>query len=287
MKKLTFAILVLSALNTISFAQVNGTINPSAGQKFVVENKLNTTSSSEMMGQTMDTKADVTSTYKIEVKSLQDKNINFINTFTGMKMNMKVMDNEVSFDSDKPEDMNGEIGKNFKDILNQPKEVVMDKAGNVILADTKDSAVSENTAQNPAIAAMKQMGGDPAAQGYGATMTFQAIPSKVKIGSTWTDSTVIGGVTKITHYTVKQLNGNEGTLTLNGTIAGEVKTEMQGMEIQTKTTGDFTGEEIVDVKTGIIKQNNTSTNAKGTISVMGQEIPTSSKITSVTTVKAI
>ncbi|MEO8109267.1 MAG: DUF6263 family protein [Ginsengibacter sp.] len=286
MNKITFAIAVFSTISTVSFAQLNGKINPTAGQKFIVENKLNTTSSTEMMGQTMETNADITSTYKIEVKSIQNNNINFINTFTGMKMNMKVMDKEVSFDSDKPEDMDGEIGKNFKDILNQPKDVVMDKSGNVIIANNTDSA-SAGTADNPAIAAMKQMGGDPAEQGYGATMTFEAIPSNVKVGSTWTDSSTTGGITKVTHYKVKEINGNEGKLTLNGTIAGEVKTEMQGMEIQTKTTGDFTGEEIVDLKTGIIKQNNTSTDAKGTIGVMGQEFPTSSKITSVTTVKAL
>ena len=286
MKKIIFVLAVFSTISTISFAQVNGTINPSAGQKFIIENKLNTTSSSEMMGQTMQSTADVTSTYRIEVKSIKDNNINFINTFTALKMNMKVMENDMSFDSDKKEDMDGDIGKNFKDILNKPKEVVMDKSGNVIVAGIPDSS-AEGGADNPAMVAMKQMGGDPAEQGYGATMTFEAIPSNVKVGSSWTDSSTTGGVTKITHYKVKEINGNEGKLTLDGTIAGEVKTEMQGMEIQTKTTGNFTGEEIVDLKTGVIKQNNTSTDAKGTISVMGQEIPTSSKITSITTVKAI
>ncbi len=286
MKKFSFIIAFSSIITTVSFAQANGTINPSAGQKFLVENKMNTIGSSEMMGQTMQSTAEVTSTYRIEVKSIKDNNINFINAFTGLKMNMKVMENDMSFDSEKKEDMDGDIGKNFKDILNQPKEVVMDKAGNVIVANKTDSA-SQTTSENPAMIAMQQMGGDPAEQGYGATMTFEAIPSNVKVGSSWTDSSTTGGITKITHYVVKEINGNEGKLTLNGTIAGEVKTEMQGMEIQTKTTGNFTGEEIVGLKTGIIKQNNTSTDAKGTISVMGQEIPTSSKITSVTTVKAI
>lgn len=199
---------------------------------------------------------------------------------------MKVMDNDMSFDSDKKEDMNGDLGKNFKDFLNKPQVVVLDNSGNVIIAENKDSA-SEGSTDSPALMAMKQMGGDPAEQGYGAKLAFEIIPSKIKAGSSWTDSSIIGGVTKITHYTVKEINGNEVTLTLTGTIAGEVKTEMQGMEMQTKTTGDFTGEEIVDLKTGVIKQNNTSTDAKGTISVMGQEIPTSSKITSVTTVKPV
>ncbi|MDQ6761007.1 MAG: DUF6263 family protein [Bacteroidota bacterium] len=286
MKKITLVIATLSFVSTITFAQVNGTINPSPGQKFIVENKLKTVSSSEMMGQTMESNADVTSTYKIEVKSIKNNNINFLNTFTGLKMNMKVMENDMSFDSDKKEDMDGDLGKNFKDILNQPKDVVMDKSGNVILSDKPESA-NESGADNPAMLAMKQMGGDPAEQGYGAKITFEVIPSNIKVGSNWTDSSSNGGVTKITHYTVKEINGNECKLGLSGTIAGDIKAQMQGMEILTKTTGDFTGEETVDLKTGVIKENNSSTDAKGTITVMGQEIPTSSKITSVTTVKPI
>ncbi len=60
---------------------------------------------------------------------------------------------------------------------------------------------------------------------------------------------------------------------------------MQGMEITTKTKGKFSGEEIVDITTGIVQSNTTTADASGTVSVMGQELPTSSKVTSTTTVK--
>ena len=43
------------------------------------------------------------------------------------------------------------------------------------------------------------------------------------------------------------------TISIAGTINSEVKMEMQGMEIKTKTKGKFTGEEIVNVNTGVIK----------------------------------
>ncbi|MEO6637380.1 MAG: DUF6263 family protein, partial [Ginsengibacter sp.] len=215
MKKISFIIVTLGLTSAYTFAQVNGNINPSPGQKFVVENKLSTINSSEMMGQTMESTADIISTYQIEVKSVKDNNINFLNTFTGLKMNMKVMENDMSFDSDKKEDMDGEIGKKFKDFLNKPQEVVMDKMGNVILAEKVDTTAADKTG-NPALMAMKQMGGDPAEQGYGAKLAFEVIPAKVKTGSTWTDSSNTGGVTKITHYTLKQTDGNEGTLALTG-----------------------------------------------------------------------
>ena len=287
MKKIKLLILSAFIISTTSFAQSNGTINLSQGQKYLVENKITTSSSSEMMGQTMESKADVSSNYKIEVKEIKGNNINFVNTITGMKMSVTAMGQDMNFDSDKKEDMDGEIGKNFKDIINQPKDVVMDKSGNVIIAEKADTASETMSSSNPTEMMMKQMGGDPASQGYGAKMAFEIIPKGSKVGSTWSDSSSNNGMTKVTHYTLKEINGDEYKISLTGTIDSQVKTEMHGMEIETKTTGNFTGEEIVDGKSGVIKQNTTNSDASGTVQVMGQEIPTSSKVTSVTTVKPL
>ncbi|MEP6583107.1 MAG: DUF6263 family protein [Ginsengibacter sp.] len=287
MKRLTLIIVVTVALYLNSFSQSNGTINLSPGQKYVVENKITTSSTSEMMGQTMESKADVNSTYKIEVKELKADNINFVNTITGMKMSVNAMGQDINFDSDKKEDMDGEMGKNFKDIINQPKDVVMDKSGNIILADNADTTSKTDGASSPTEMMMNQLGGDPARQGFGAKMAFEVIPKGSKVGNSWADSSSSNGTKKVTHYTVKAVNGNEYTIALSGTIESEIKTEMQGMQIETKTKGNFTGEEIVDTTTGVIKQNTTNTDASGTVNVMSQEIPTSTKVTSVTTVKSL
>lgn len=287
MKKIILLISALFTISAISVAQSNGKLNLSPGQKYLVENKITTSSFSEMAGQTMESKADVTSNYKIEVKDMKGDNINFVNTITGMKMSVNAMGQDMNFDSEKKEDMDGEMGKNFKDIINQPKDVVMDKSGNVIIEQKTDIAKGANDAANPTEMLMKQMGGDPAEQGYGAKMAFEVIPKGSKVGTNWTDSSSKNGITKVTNYTLKEINGDEYTIALTGTIDSEVKTEMQGMEIETKTKGKFTGEEIVNAKTGVIKQNTTNSDASGIVTVMGQEIPTSSKVTSFTTVKAL
>ncbi len=287
MKKTTLLIVAILTVSAVSFAQSNGKLNLSPGQKYLVENKITTSSSSEMMGQTMESKADVSSNYKIEVKDIKGDNINFVNTITGMKMSVTAMGQDMNFDSDKKEDMDGEIGKNFKDVINQPKDVVMDKLGNVIIAEKADTASETNSSANPTEMMMKQLGGNPAEQGYGAKMAFEVIPKGTKVGSNWSDSSSENGIKKVTNYTLKEINGHEYTISLTGTIDTEIKTEMQGMEIETKTKGKFTGEEIVDGKTGVIKQNITNTDASGTVNVMSQEIPTSTKVTSVTTVKPL
>ncbi|MEO8568295.1 MAG: DUF6263 family protein [Ginsengibacter sp.] len=287
MKKIIIIFSAVVITSTVALAQSTGALNLPAGQKYLVENKITTSSSSEMMGQTMESKADVSSNYRIEVKDIKGENINFVNTITAMKMSVNAMGQDMNFDSDKKEDMDGDIGKNFKDIINQPKDVVMDKSGNVILKEKTDTASETNSSANPTEMMMKQLGGDPAEQGYGAKMAFEIIPKGFKAGSTWSDSSSKNGITKVTNYTLKEINGDDYTISFAGTMDSNVKTEMQGMEIETKTKGKFTGEEIVNAKTGVIKKNTTNSDASGTVNVMGQEIPTSSKITSITTVTTL
>ena len=258
-------------------------VNLIKGQKYVVESKVTTSSASEMQGQSMETSADVTSVYNIEVNDIKDNNYNMTNKLGAIKMNMTTMGQNINFDSDKKEDMDGQMGSSLKDYINHPNKVIMDKSGNIILADKTDSAKKEE-AQSPTQMIIKQMG-DPEQMGYGAKLAFVPISKKVKAGDTWQDSTSEDGVTKVTNYVVKDVTGNTATLSISGTENRDTKMEMQGMEINTKTNGKLSGEETVDINTGVILQNNSTIDASGNISVMGQEIPTKVKATTVTTVK--
>jgi hypothetical protein len=265
--------------------EASGGIKLTQGQKYLVETKLTTSSNTQMQGQSMESNADISSTYNIEVNELTAGNYNMTNSMSSIKMNMSAMGQNMNFDSDKKEDLDGEMGSTIKNFINKPNPVVMDKAGNIIISKETDS-VKEETANNQTAMILKQMG-DPAEQGYGAKMAFIAIPKNAKAGTSWTDSTSNDGITRITNYTVKEINGDTATLSISGTEKRETKMEMQGMEINTNTNGKFTGEEIVNITSGVISQNNTTAEASGTIKVMGQEIPTSIKATSVTTVKPL
>jgi hypothetical protein len=174
------------------------------------------------------------------------------------------------------------MGSNLKGIINEPNPVVMDKSGNIIVAK-KDTSVQKPAASQTEML-LKQMG-DPEQLGYGAKIAFIAVPQKAKVGTAWQDSISSDGVTRVTNYVIKEINGNDAVVGISGTENRDTKMEMQGMEIGTKTTGTFTGEQTVDVTTGVISKNNLTVDAKGTISVMGQDIPTTIKATSVTTVK--
>ena len=264
-------------------AQNNGTLHLADGSKYSVTNEITSTSSSEIMGQTMESNADVTTVYQIEVNHLNNQQYHMKNKIASIKMTMNSPAQNLTFDSQKKEDMDGPIGSAIKDFINQPQDVVMDRSGNVIPSEDSSQA-SDSSAQSASI--LKQLG-DPKEQGYGATMAFLTVPKNVSIGSKWQDSTSAEGVTKVTLYEIKDLKGTLATIAITGKEDRDTKMEMQGMEINTKTKGQFTGEGTVELSTGVIKQNKMTESAEGTVSVMGQDIPTKIKVTSTTSVNPL
>jgi hypothetical protein len=287
MKKISLLIaFVLSAI-TITLAQTASTLNLSKGQKYLVENKISTQNTQEVQGQSIESKADFSSIYNIEVREVKDNNYNLTNTIKAVKVNASAMGQDLSFDSDKKEDLDSENGNELKKYINQPKDIIIDRSGKVVNTKKPDTSTAQSTQASMITMIMKQMVGDPEEGGYGANMAFEALPENAKVGTTWADSSSGDGISKVTNYTIKEINGNKATIVLEGTLITDVKSEMQGMEITTKTKGKFSGEDIVDIETGVIQQRTSTMDATGIIGVMGQEIPNTTKVTSATTVKAI
>ncbi len=279
MKKVSFLVAAAICVSTGLLAQGNS-LNLKKGQKYLVENKIKTESTTQVQGQDMEVTADVSSTYSILVNDLVDNNYNLTNAVTAVKMNMTQMGQEISFDSEKKEDLDGPMGSALKDFINNPKNIVVDRSGKVV--QQKANAKSDSASQAMDLIS-RQMNFEES--GYGSEMAFESLPKDVKTGSTWSNKFDKDGVSKTTNYSVTAVNGNIATIALSGTLATDTKMDMQGMSVSTKTTGKFSGEEKVDIKTGVIQSNTTTTDATGVVSVMGQEFPTSSKVTTTTTVK--
>lgn len=279
MKKIISLLCISGFVSTLCFAQTKNPLNLSKGQKYLVETKVETTSTTEVPGQTIDAKINVSTTYNIEVKD-KSTNYNLSNTISNMKMNMSMMGQEMNFDSDKPEDMTSETGTALKDYINKPQDVEMDNTGNIIQNKSADSASANTGMFAKQVEAMKQ-------SGYGTQFAFQSLPKDLKVGLTWSEKSDMGGISKSTDYTVKEINGNIATISLSGSISTQLTGEQQGMEVSTKTSGKFTGEEKIDITTGVILSNITTGDQKGTIEAMGNEMPTTSKATTTTTIKIL
>ena len=118
-------------------------------------------------------------------------------------------------------------------------------------------------------------------------MAFLALPKNPKVGASWIENSDEGGIKRTTNYMIKSIVGNVATIGFEGTVSTEATMQQQGMEMSTKTTGKFSGEEKVDAKSGVVQSNSTTGEASGTVTAMGQDFPTTTKVTSTTTVKSL
>lgn len=280
MKKITLLFTAATLMTAFSFAQSTGKLTLVKGQKLTVENKLNTVINQEFMGNAMEITADVTSNSAIEVKGQNDKNYNISNTLTRLNLSSSIMGQEMKYDSDKKEDRDGEMGKDLNSMVNTPMDVEVGENGKVVSSPDAKKDKNDDPGKS-AISAM--LGGAGDAKGF-VELAFMVIPTGMKAGSTWTDSTVNEEGKKITTYTIREVKGNDAVLDIKGTIQNSTRQEMMGNEVITTTSGTVTGESIVDMSTGIVKNHTVTVEATGSTEAMGQQIPLTTKVTSRTTI---
>ena len=260
-----------------SFAQTGtNKIVLSKGQKLSSTTTTNGTTSMEMMGQTMETVTESTQTSTVEVKDVTATGYLLTNTMNKLKLKSKMMGQEMNFDSDKKEDANSEMGNALKEKL-KPVDEEITFSGKTI--QKKDAAMEESMQK-----AMESLSG---AGNEGPAGNFILIPAGKKPGDVWLDSTSDQGINVINTYTLQQLNGKEATVLVNTVSRLNKNVKAQGadvmvdMDIKALTTAS------VDIATGIIKEKKTTVESKGKINAGGQEMPMTTKVTSVTSVKSL
>lgn len=245
------------------------------GQKFQTDNTVKSTTSMEMMGQQMDIKADVTVVRLLEIKDKKDKLYNIASTITKMATEMDMMGQSVTYDSDKKEDANSEMGKMLKEKINVPASHEMSEDGKIIPAKKDVTKTGDDAAGMASM--MKSMGlGDD-----DAILTddvFIAAPKNITTGSVWSDSIIAEGQKTYRDYSVKSVQGNEAMVTIGGKLLTDKKMENQGMEMNLVMESKITGEMTMDITTGVIKQRTITVEGNGNIEMMGQQVPMSTKV---------
>jgi len=249
----------------------------SKGQKLEATNITKT--SMEVMGMSIEN--NTTATSEVEVKDVNTDGFLFSNTVKRLVMKMNGFGQDVDFDSDKKEDMEGQVGESVKDKINKPQEVVVNKQGKIV--------------------EMKQTG-ESKPGGMGDMMDFQGslmkgqpfpvliqLPGKdVKPGDSWVDSAgTVETVKTVTTYILKQISGGDVLVTFTGTLAKSGTVQQGGADIQLDMSGTVTGDATYDVSTGLLKKNTTLSDIKGTLGVMGQSAPLTVKVESNTVTKKL
>ncbi len=254
-------------------------INLPTGRQIVITATADQQMEMSSMGMLM--KNNSSSTAVVEVKGADKANYNTTYKLTKIKISMDVMGQQQSYDSEKPEDKNSEIGKSVEGKIGQELKVTVDKNSGKssvekIAGDTKDDAAEEN----PFKGLMESFGA--ADEGATVETAFFIIPAGKKTGDVWSDSVINNKMKEVKTYTIRSMNGNEASINLFSTMEGTSSVETQGMQMEITISAKTEGVLTVDVKNSLVKKRTSVSDITGSIDMMGQSMPMTSKVTVVT-----
>ena len=154
MKRQVFT-LIGTILTATLFAQ-----NPTSrivlakGQKMVVTTTVAITSSN--MG--VEALVNTTSENTLEVKQATDKDYTISSTLTKMKLSMDAPGNTTSYDSEKKEDQETEMGKSMSEKLNKPTDITISNTTGAALSSPKPEKKKESDDVNPGMGLLNMLG---------------------------------------------------------------------------------------------------------------------------------
>ena len=272
---------LLHAQTQVTKTVVPNKISLTIGQKITVQSSISIESS---LAPGMDVTNNSTSENILEVKSSTDKNYTIGSTLTKIKVNMDMMGQATTYDSEKKEDQESEMGKAFAEKLNKPTDVILDintgKASVEKKIEEKKNPVDGDPMQG-LLKIMGDNGGDDAV----VTGAFEIVPQGKNTGDNWSDSTVEKNMKVVRTYTLKSVTGKEAVIQLNMVMDAASTLSTQGMEVEFNSTTKTTGEIITDIETGLVKKKTTQADISGSFQLMGQAVPISAKANSTITYK--
>lgn len=275
MKKIFLAFAVLVSVN--SFAQsYTPSVKLTAGKKYMVTTANKGSISQEAMGQTMEIPMDIAMYNTLNVQSAGATGTQLASTSTRVAFSMNMMGQDVSYDSDKKEDREGQMGDAMKNLVNQTVTFKIDATGKIIEGSVEKPVLpkEETAAGNPLLG---MLGLSETALGASPAINLFNSAATIKIGESFTDtSSTSDADSKIKNtitYTLAEVKDGAARFTIAGTTLVEKAMEMQGMQSNTKTSSKLTGEMLVDVATGLLMKKTINSALTGNTEVAGMTIP--------------
>jgi hypothetical protein len=231
------------------------------GKIITITTNVVSTAESPMGGESTNT---ITTINSIKVTSIEDKAYKATNTITRMVMDGEMMGQSMKFDSDKKEDMDGQIGQMLGASVNKTSAITIDKA---------DGKVTESAEDEKKGGMMGAVGGES----YSADAAFFILSTDKKVGDKWAVNSEIEGIKSVKNYELQSLKDNIATLITSSTSKGTTTKEANGMSIEMTIDTKSTGKMLVDTSTGLVKQINSDDETTGSMEAMGQTIPLNKK----------
>lgn len=279
MTKLSFILLGLFVSPYVYSQTLVPKILLTNGQKITVESVVSMETS---MSPGMDIINNNTSENTLEVKNITDKQITISNSLTKLKVEMNMMGQTTSYDSEKKDDQNTDIGKALGEKLNKPADVILDNTtGMALPSEKKKEKKNDATDENP-LQGLLQMFGDNSDDAI-VSGAFELIPEGKKVGDSWADSTMNKDMKVARTFILKSITGNEALIHLNSVIDAVSTIEMQGMQVDMNSNTQSFSEIITDIASGLVKKKTTKATVTGNFEIMGQSVPINAKATTTNT----
>jgi hypothetical protein len=272
MKRIYISLIALM-ISGITFSQ--SSLKLANGQKIIVESSTDIQASLTMGMELTSNSATVNA---LQVKNSTASNYTISNTLTKMKVNMNMMGQSNSYNSDNKEGNNEEMAKVFDEKMNKAVDVVVDnKTGASVAEKKKEKKADDADAANPA-ADMMKMFADNSDEAM-VSGAFEMVPKGKSVGDTWADTSAGKDMKMIRTYTLKSVTGNEAVIQSNFVATGTNKLNFQEMEFEVKSETKTNGEIITDISKGLVKKRTNVADITGSIQMMGQDMPISAKAT--------
>jgi hypothetical protein len=272
-----------------SFSQkLTNSLSFQKGQKLEMITKGKSVISMEMMGQAMETKIEATITRLFDVEDVANGIATIEHKMKRMQLNVEApMAGSQSFDSENEKDMKGEGGKAMEKALKNKYKMSVDAKGKITMvkADDDNPNKTEGNNQNDMMeGAMSQLASGMELPKAGELTDLSILPNKeLSKGESWSDSSK--GMKS--SYVLTDITPTDILIDYTETGSTERAQEANGMEIKISTIDKTSGKIILDRKTGLLKEKTSTTDSEGTMEMMGQTVPMTTKSTKTVTVKSI
>lgn len=250
------------------------------GQKVEISSFNKVTSSTEVMGQTLENNIESTIVQLAEVKDTRagETDIELVNS--KITANVQMMGQDINYDSDKKEE-SGPMAESFSKYFNKFINFTIGTDGHVIRKDS----IKEEAAGNPGISVLDDKFTE---LGF---INLALLGRDITVDATWIDTSIkTEAKTTVNNagvYKVVSIENNVATITYDGTSASEGMIEQMGQEMKLTTQNKISGTIKLDILNGIVLSEATDITLHSTISAAGMEILSTGKGVNTMTAKVL
>ncbi len=269
MRKILIATMMLSTIVAVKAQQVK----LSVGTKFQVITESKGNNITSMMGQDMEMSNTTIIYLNHELKSVGINKFSIGMIIKRITANVSIMGQEQSIDSDDEAIRSNPVLAEAFESLGKEIEITVD-SGKV-------------TMQGEMLEALKTIPG-ATSEGSDVGRMFLLIKEEdTKEGYTWVSNNFSESGPSETNNIIEKITDKEIQVLANSTIKVSSTITQNGMEIKQKTEGTVKSTRIYDRATGLMISEMSTSDIKGNMEVMGQQMPLTSKIETKTSVKLL